>query len=114
MNMLNTKNIPPAIEQYLAASDAKDAERFVSVFTEDALYHDEGKTYRGREAIRDWKLDFDSKLSIVNKLLGVSGEGDRFRMQVEASGNFPGSPQVFVYHITLDPQQGLIREMKIE
>jgi len=43
------------IAAYLAAEEAKDADAVSRCFTEDGTVHDEGRDYRGRDAIRQWK-----------------------------------------------------------
>src|SRR5258708_30644299 len=49
-----TLDAPEPIAAYLAAEEAKDADALSRCFTEDGTVHDEGRDYRGREAIRQW------------------------------------------------------------
>ena len=44
--------LPKPITDYLDADKAKDADRLALCFAGDALVHDEGRDYRGRDAIR--------------------------------------------------------------
>jgi len=50
-----TLDAPEPIAAYLAAEEAKDADALSRCFTEDGTVHDEGRDYRGRDAIRQWK-----------------------------------------------------------
>src|SRR5258708_12882737 len=47
-----TLDAPEQIAAYLAAEEAKDADALSRCFTEDGTVHDEGRDYRGLEAIR--------------------------------------------------------------
>jgi hypothetical protein len=42
------------IDAYIQTSNSRDADRFGSLFSEDAIVHDEGQEYRGVVAIRKW------------------------------------------------------------
>jgi len=50
-----TLDAPEPIAAYLAAEEAKDADALSRCFTEDGTVHDEGRDYRGRDSIRQWK-----------------------------------------------------------
>src|SRR5256885_5679082 len=50
-------NVPEPVAAYLAAEEAKDADALSHCFTEDAIVHDEGRDYRGRDSIRQWKQE---------------------------------------------------------
>lgn len=114
MKRTNKDNMPAIIEKYLAASERKDAVGFAELFSEDALYYDDGGIFRGRAEIRAWKQGFDAQLSIRNRVLQLSEDAGQYRLKLEAEGNFPGSPQVFVHYISLDAEGTHICELKIE
>src|SRR4029077_11064513 len=46
--------VPTPVAAYLAAEEAKDPDALSRCFTEDGTVHDEGRDYRGREAIPQW------------------------------------------------------------
>ena len=48
-------NVPEPVAAYLAAEEAKDADALSRCFIEDGTVHDEGRDYRGRKSIRQWK-----------------------------------------------------------
>ena len=48
-------DVPEPVAAYLAAQETKDADTLSPCFTEDGTVHDEGREYRGRDSIRQWK-----------------------------------------------------------
>ncbi|PWE30274.1 hypothetical protein C4N9_06165 [Pararhodobacter marinus] len=46
--------LPDAIEAYFSADKKGNAQAIAEVFTQDATVTDEGNTYTGRDAIRQW------------------------------------------------------------
>lgn len=50
-----TLDLPQPVADYFAA-DTRDGEAVSLCFTEDAVVKDEGHTYRGRSAIKQWKI----------------------------------------------------------
>jgi len=46
--------LPDIIDAYIQASNNRDADRFGSLFLEDAIVHDEGQEYCGVVAISKW------------------------------------------------------------
>src|SRR5258706_15661378 len=53
--------LPAPVLPYLAAEKAKNPEMLAFCFADDALVHDEGKDYRGLDAIKDWKRKAEAK-----------------------------------------------------
>jgi hypothetical protein len=49
--------LPIPVATYLAAEKTKDAEMLSLCFAADALVHDEGRDYRGLDAIKSWKRE---------------------------------------------------------
>src|SRR3989441_372634 len=63
MNMKQTTkslNLPKQIAAYFTA-DKGDSETLSQCFTENAVVRDEGHTYKGRAAIKEWKTDASAK-----------------------------------------------------
>jgi ketosteroid isomerase-like protein len=85
-------NVPKPVSDYLEAEKAKDATRLALCFTDDGLVHDERQDHRGRDAIRQWKLDADAKYRYVLEPLSASVNGDAVELRARLSGDFPGSP----------------------
>jgi hypothetical protein len=85
-------NVPEPVAAYLAAEDAKDAERLSLCFVEDGTVHDEGRGFRGREAIRQWKQEADKKYRYVLLPLTAQTNGDEVTVRARLTGDFAGSP----------------------
>lgn len=85
-------NVPKAVSDYLEAEKAKDASRLALCFTEDGLVHDESQDHRGRDAIRQWKVDADAKYRYVMEPLSAAANGDTVELRARLTGDFPGSP----------------------
>ena len=94
-------NLPKPIAAYFAA-DARSREAVADCFTADATVVDERKTYRGREAIREWKQASTAKYNYVVEPLAVKNEGGQSTITARVTGNFPGGPVNLHYTFTLD------------
>src|ERR1700756_4292218 len=94
-------SVPEPVATYLAAVKAKDAEMFALCFADDARVRDEGRDYRGIDAIRSWKRETETKYKYVILPLSASVSGETVRLQVRLTGDFPGSPVELYYTFTL-------------
>jgi ketosteroid isomerase-like protein len=99
----NSKSLglPNPVATYLAAEKAKDLDMLARCFAEDALVHDEGRDYRGLDAIRSWKQEADRKYQYVMEPLDVSVNDDTVKLRARLTGNFPGSPVDLDFTFTL-------------
>lgn len=87
-----TLAVPRPVAAYLAAEEAKDAERLSLCFTVDGLVHDEGADYRGRDSILQWKRSADAKYRYTMKPLSADANGNEVTVRARLTGDFPGSP----------------------
>jgi hypothetical protein len=87
-----TLSVPKQVADYLAAEQAKDAERLSLCFTVNGLVHDEGHDYRGRDAIRQWKQAADEKYRYTVQPLSAQRHSNEVTVRVRLTGDFPGSP----------------------
>src|SRR5712664_687118 len=87
-----TLDAPEPIAAYLAAEEAKDADALSRCFTEDGTVHDEGRDYRGRDAIRRWKQAADEKYRYVLQMVNAQTHGNDVTVRARLTGEFPGSP----------------------
>jgi ketosteroid isomerase-like protein len=85
-------NVPEPVAEYLAAKEAKDADALSRCFTEDGTVDDEGRDYRGRDAIRQWKQAADEKYRYVLQTVNAQTHGDKLTVRARLVGAFPGSP----------------------
>jgi hypothetical protein len=93
--------LPKAIAEYLATEKAKDPTTQSMCFANDAVVHDEGRDYRGRDAIRAWKQDAQAKYQYEMEPLNASTRENNVVLRARLSGNFPGSPVELDYTFTL-------------
>ena len=85
-------DVPGPVAAYLAAEVAKDADAISCCFTEDGSVYDEGRDYRGRDSIRQWKQEVDTKYRYVLRTVNTQTFGDLVTVRARLSGEFPGSP----------------------
>ena len=85
-------NLPEPVAAYFAAEEAKDAEKLSFCFIEDGTVRDEGRDYRGREAIRQWKQEADEKYRYVVLPLSTQTNGNEVAVRARLTGDFAGSP----------------------
>ncbi|HAT1648638.1 TPA: nuclear transport factor 2 family protein [Raoultella planticola] len=95
-------DMPSAVQAFFAA---EDLDSVVSAFTPDAVVKDEGNTYRGRQAIREWRVAARQQYQYVAEPLETIAQGDRVKVRANVSGNFPGSPVVLSYLFRLTAEQ---------
>ena len=84
-------NLPKPITAYFAA-DQGDSEAFAQCFTENAVVKDEGHTYQGRAAIKQWKADSSAKYRYTNEPFACEAKDSMVVVTSRLTGNFPGSP----------------------
>ena len=84
--------LPQPVATYLAAVKAKDTEMFALCFTDDARVHDEGRDYKGLDAIRAWKNETQTRYKYVIEPLDASVSGNTVNLRARLTGDFSGSP----------------------
>lgn len=84
-------DLPKPIAAYFTA-DKQDSEAVSRCFTETAVVQDEGQTYRGRAAIKQWKADASSKYQYTSEPFAYEQKDGKFVVTSRLTGNFPGSP----------------------
>jgi hypothetical protein len=83
--------IPKPVAAFFTA-DAVDAEAVARCFTETASVTDEGHTYRGRPAIKQWKADASAKYQYTSEPFACEQKDGKIIVTSRLTGNFPGSP----------------------
>jgi hypothetical protein len=84
-------DLPKPIAAYFTA-DKGDSEAFSQCFTESAVVTDEGRTYHGRAAIKQWKAEASTKYQYTSEPLACEHKDGKFVVTSRLIGNFPGSP----------------------
>jgi hypothetical protein len=108
-NMTDLK-LPEPIAAYFAA-DCRDVEAIARCFSNDAVAKDEGHTYTGLAAIRQWKSDVAAKYSYRYEPLAMELKADATIVTSRVIGNFPGSPADLRYGFRLE--RGKIASLEI-
>jgi hypothetical protein len=85
-------NVPEPVAEYLAAEEAKDAERLSLCFTEDGTVRDEAEDHHRREAIQPWKQKADARYRYVLPPLHARVHSGEVIVRARLTGDFPGSP----------------------
>ncbi|HXJ96640.1 MAG TPA: nuclear transport factor 2 family protein [Terriglobia bacterium] len=85
-------DLPEQVAAYLAAEQGKGADALSGCFTEDGVVHDEGRDYRGRDSIRQWKQQADARYRYVLEPLHAQAHQGHVTVRTGLTGEFPGSP----------------------
>jgi len=84
--------LPEPVANFLVADRAKDTDLVARCFTNDAFVHDEGKDYRGVDAIKAWSQGAFAKYEHVIEPLDATVATDTVNLHARLSGSFPNSP----------------------
>ncbi len=106
-----TLTIPHAISRYLQSQGKDGASGLAGCFSADAEVRDEGHTYQGLPAIMEWKQATDAKYEARLTPLGLSQQGECFKLLVHVEGNFPGKRVELMHVFTV--REGLIAALEI-
>lgn len=94
-------DLPKPIAAYFTA-DKSDCEAVVRCFTEQAIVKDEGHTYNGRAAIKQWKAGSATKYSYTSEPFAIEDKDGKIVVTSHLVGTFPGSPVDLRYFFVLD------------
>ena len=83
--------LPKPIAAYFTA-DSGDGEAVSQCFTENAIVKDEGHTYKGQAAIKEWKADTSAKYQYTSEPLACEEKDEKIIVTSHLVGNFHGSP----------------------
>jgi hypothetical protein len=86
-----TLDLPKPIAAYFTA-DKGDSEAVAQCFTDNAVVKDEGHTYHGRAAIKQWKEKASAKYQYTSEPFACQQKDGKFVVTSQLTGNFPGSP----------------------
>jgi hypothetical protein len=89
--MTNQVTLPEPIATYFAA-DRPDTEAIARCYTQDAVVKDEGHTYTGVMAIKNWKARSVAKYTYTSEPFALEQRDGMAIVTSRLTGNFPGSP----------------------
>ncbi len=106
-------SVPDLISRYFAAQTSRDFDTLLTLFAEDAVVIDEGRTRRGISDIRAWRENVASAYEYTTELRDVAPCGDgMYVAHVHLEGHFPGGSVDLVYRFTID--RDAIQKLEIE
>jgi hypothetical protein len=68
--------LPPSIDLYVRIENSSDVEALSECFAPDATVRDEGHSYKGLAAVREWKADTKKKYNHTIEPLEVTRRKD--------------------------------------
>lgn len=86
-------NLPKAVENFVAATNAHDAEALFGVFADDAVVRDDGNTFTSEAEIRGWIQSHMIGPKVV--LSPTSFEAGR--LVASSNADLPGGPWPFAF-----------------
>ena len=95
-------HLPPPIDLYVKIENSGDIEALSECFASNATVRDEGHTYDGLAAIREWKADTKKKYNYTVAPLEVAHRDGKTILRVKLTGNFPGSPVTLEFSFALE------------
>ncbi len=104
-------HLPRPIDLYVKAENSGDVEALSECFAPDATVRDEGRTYKGLAAIKEWKAETKKKYNHTVFPLQVAERDAKTVLKARLAGNFPGSPVTLEFSFVL--QGGKIASLQI-
>jgi ketosteroid isomerase-like protein len=101
-------SLPKAVEQFVSATNAHDADALFAVFAPNAVVVDDGHTFDTEAKLLGLIKDQIVAPKVV--LTPISYDGDR--LVASGDGEFPGGPLTFAFDFTT--KDGLITNLSIE
>ena len=96
-----TVDLPGPVTAYFAA-DKEGGEAVARCFTEAAVVKDEGRTYHGRAAIRQWKEEVSTRYQYTCEPLACEARDGTVMVTSRLTGTFPGSPVSLRFFFALE------------
>lgn len=95
---VNPLTMPPAVEAFVAATNAHDGEALLAAFAPGAAVVDDGTTYTTEARIREWIRVHQVEPRIVI----TPGSYETGRLVASVDGDFPGGPLAFEFAFTTE------------
>jgi ketosteroid isomerase-like protein len=94
-------HLPPPVDLYVEIENSGDIEALSQCFACNATVRDEGHTYEGLAAIKEWKADTKKKYNHTVAPLEVAHRDGKTVLEAKLTGNFPGSPLTLEFSFLL-------------
>lgn len=103
---MTTSDLPAPIAAYIAATNAFDIERFMSIFADDALVNDHRNEFVGLPAIRDWAQREIIGDRVTMNPVEATNRGSGVAVTACIDGNFDKNglpdPLLLAFYFTID------------
>src|SRR2546423_3644779 len=94
--------VADVITRYFAADQRRDVDAIVALFTADAVVVDEGQTWRGVAAIRNWQDGPASQYQYTTAVHSAERSAeDTYCVTGRLDGNFPGGTADLTWRLTV-------------
>ena len=103
--------LPVPIDRYVQIANSGMPEAVPECFAPDAIVRDEGQTYEGVAAIKDWMATTKKKYGHTVTPLELAEHGGQSVLKARLAGSFPGSPITVNFNFVL--AGGKIRSLAI-
>jgi hypothetical protein len=103
--------LPVPIERYVQIANSDTPEAVPECFAPDAIVRDEGQSYEGVAAIRNWMAATKKKYGHTITPLELAERDGESVLKARLAGSFPGSPITVNFNFVL--AGGKIRSLAI-
>jgi hypothetical protein len=93
--------LPVPIERYVQIANSDTPEAVPECFAPDAIVRDEGQTYEGVAAIKNWMATTKKKYGHTITPLELAERGGQSVLKARLAGSFPGSPITVNFNFVL-------------
>lgn len=93
--------LPQPIAAYMQAANTHDTAALLGTLTPDAVVTDEGRTYRGHQAIQAWSDRTIQAYQASFDVMEVTQTREETVVTAQVAGTFDGSPLLLRFHFTL-------------
>jgi len=104
-------DLPPLIDLCVEIENSGEVEALSRCFALNATVSDEGQTYKGLAAIKQWKAGTKKKYGHTIHPLEITHRDGKTVLKAELTGNFPGSP--ITVEFSFVPESGKIVSLEI-
>ena len=94
--------LPTTVRDFLAAHIVRDADTASSFLAEDAVFVDQGETFRGKEQVHAFLRDAGSEFEYTTQQIGARRVDDaHWVVTLRLEGTFPGGVAELDYRFAL-------------
>jgi hypothetical protein len=81
-----TANVPEAISNMIAATNAADSRAFLDCFAPNAFLSDWGRSYQGRAEIAKWDKTDNIGVESRMRIVGIEKSADVYQLRIAVQG----------------------------